>query len=321
MKRTFLALGLVLTVLVGTAWALGPYTIQVGDPTPEVTLYIGDSTTSLAETGVTHLTIDHLYYKREGATTSTAISPDELATEDAAWTAGGFIHTNNGLYRLCLPIAAIAAGAAYVTISGDETDMVVFPVTVNLVGYDPSDGVRLGLTALPNAAADAAGGLPISDTGGQDVDAAITYLLALPSAANVVDEWESQSQLDPTGFQVNLMEIGGTAQTSNDNGADINAILADTDEMQGDLTDGGRLDLKFDVIDTHVDAILADTGTTGVLIADDAITLDKFDETTAWPLESADSGATAVARTGADGDDLEDIADQLDRIEHNEFLR
>lgn len=36
---------------------------------------------------------------------------------------------------------------------------------------DLDDGVRAGLTALPNAAADAAGGLPISDAGGLDLDA------------------------------------------------------------------------------------------------------------------------------------------------------
>jgi len=50
----------------------------------------------------------------------------------------------------------------------------------------------------------------------------------LVSAANVVDEFETQSQADPTGFHVNVMEVNGTAQTANDNGADINEILTDT---------------------------------------------------------------------------------------------
>lgn len=47
------------------------------------------------------------------------------------------------------------------------------PVTIQVftVSFDPHDTVRLGLTALPNAAADAAGGLPISDAGGLDMDA------------------------------------------------------------------------------------------------------------------------------------------------------
>jgi len=74
-------------------------------------------------------------------------------------------------------------------------------------------------------------------------------------------------------------------------GTDVDAILTDTNELQGDLTDGGRLDLLIDAIkertdklpddpaddsdidgqlatiDTVVDAILADTGTDGVVVS------------------------------------------------------
>lgn len=51
---------------------------------------------------------------------------------------------------------------------------------------------------------------------------------------------------------------------------------------------------------------------TGYGLADDAITAAKFDESTAFPLKSADTGATAVARTGADSDTLETLSDQID---------
>lgn len=71
----------------------------------------------------------------------------------------------------------------------------------------------------------------------------------------IIDEFETQSQADPTGFHVNVKEISGTAQTANDNGADVNAILVDTNELQTDWVNGGRLDLI-------IDAILSDTGTT-----------------------------------------------------------
>jgi len=53
--------------------------------------------------------------------------------------------------------------------------------TLQVVPFDPYDSVRLGLTALPNAAADAAGGLPISDAGGLAMDSILTY--AISSAA------------------------------------------------------------------------------------------------------------------------------------------
>lgn len=90
-----------------------------------------------------------------------------------------------------------------------------------------------------------------------------------PTAAEVVNEWESQSQADPTGFHVNVLEVNGTAQTANDNGADINAILADTNELQTDWVDGGRLDLILDAILDDTDLI--DDGTSGLAkIATDA---------------------------------------------------
>ena len=50
----------------------------------------------------------------------------------------------------------------------------------------------------------------------------------------------------------------------------------------------------------------------GVGLADDAITAGKFDESTAFPLKSADTGSTQGARTGADSDTLETLSDQLD---------
>lgn len=54
--------------------------------------------------------------------------------------------------------------------------------------------------------------------------------------------------------------------------------------------------------------------TAGVTLADDAITAAKFDESTAFPVKSADSGATQIARVGADGDTLETLSDQIDTI-------
>jgi hypothetical protein len=165
------------------------------------------------------------------------------------------------------------------------------------------------------------------------------------SAADVVNEFETQSQADPTGFHVNVMEVNGTAQTANDNGADINAILTDTSDMQPRVvaieTDTNELqtddipgtlatiDGKIDTAQSDLDTI---TGADGVTLAtaqgnyapskagdemdliDDAITSGKYDESTAFPVKSADTGATEIARTGADGDTLEDISDQIDAV-------
>ena len=49
-------------------------------------------------------------------------------------------------------------------------------------------------------------------------------------------------------------------------------------------------------------------------LADDVIVRDAYDESTAHPLRSADTGSTQVARVGADGDTLETLSDQLDAV-------
>ena len=48
------------------------------------------------------------------------------------------------------------------------------------------------------------------------------------TAAQVVDAWETQSQADPTGFHVNVMEINGTAQTAGDVGVKTGFALSAT---------------------------------------------------------------------------------------------
>lgn len=51
---------------------------------------------------------------------------------------------------------------------------------------------------------------------------------------------------------------------------------------------------------------------TGVKLKDNTIRAGAYDESTAFPLTSADSGATAVMRTGADGDTGKTLSDQID---------
>ncbi len=69
---------------------------------------------------------------------------------------------------------------------------------------------------------------------------------ALETAADVVDEWETQSQADPTGFHVNVKEVNGTAQTAGDIPAAVTSLStkqdsdmvlagADHDKTQSDV--------------------------------------------------------------------------------------
>jgi hypothetical protein len=156
-----------------------------------VTLRIIDSTDGTPETGVVFNTsgID-LWYRRESAAV-VSITEATLAALTTAHTDGGFLHISHGVYRFDIPDAAFATGVNKVEFGGTVTGMVVIGGEIKLVDYDPEDTVRLGLTALPNAVVDAAGGLPISDAGGLDLDtildAAITTRLAPTVASRTLD--------------------------------------------------------------------------------------------------------------------------------------
>lgn len=162
-----------------------------------------------------------------------------------------------GLYRLDVADALFATGAWYSVLSVAITTSLasVTPKAFKLVNLDmfgtPATNIAtagtnysatrgLSGTALPAAAADAAGGLPISDAGGLDLDAQIgTDIDAILADTNELQtDWANGGRLD-------LL---------------IDATLADTNELQTDWANGGRLDLL-------VDAILDDTGTSGVVVA------------------------------------------------------
>lgn len=81
-----------------------------------------------------------------------------------------------------------------------------------LHAMDFDDAVRGGLTALPNAAADAAGGLVISDAGAQDFDAMNTAAVRLTAArAQVLDDWINGGRLDLLLDAIKVVTDGQTA--------------------------------------------------------------------------------------------------------------
>lgn len=170
---------------------------KAGTTDVSVVIRIIDSTDGTPETGVTSATGGlALEYRREGAV-STGITEADLTNLNDAHSDGGMKHIGNGYYRLDLPDAACASGATGVLVHGTVTGMVVIGEYVQLVAYDPFDTVRLGLTALPNAAADAAGGLPISDAGGLDLDAKLANTNEITAARmGALTDWIDGGRLD-----------------------------------------------------------------------------------------------------------------------------
>jgi hypothetical protein len=108
--------------------------------------------------------------------------------------------------------------------SGVYQGVNVYPTAAN-----PGDSVRLGLTALPNAAADAAGGLPISDAGGLDLDArldaAVSSRLAAASYTAPLDAAGTRAAvgLAAANLDTQLGTIAGYIDT------EVAAILAAVD--------------------------------------------------------------------------------------------
>lgn len=219
--------------------------IKAGTTDVSVIIRIIDSTDGTPETGVVFNTsgID-LWYRREGAA-SVDITEADLATPALtdAHADGGFLHINDGWYRLDLPDAACAAGVTGVQIGGTVTGMVVLAPYIELVAYDPYDTVRLGLTALPNAAADAAGGLIISDAGGLDADA---------QAASVAAIETDTAEIGAAG--AGLTEAGGTG----DHLTAIN-LPNQTMDITGNIT--GNLSGSVGSVTGNVGGTVAELGT------------------------------------------------------------
>jgi hypothetical protein len=241
----------------------------------------------LAATGVeaTGLTITNfdLQYVRTRVAPSAKVDATALGATDSAHGDNQAIEIDPtdapGLYRVDWPDAAFATGVAEVILTVKCATVFTEHLRVELVGYDPTDGVRLGLTALPNAAADAAGGLPISDAGGLDLDSKLANTNEVTAARmGALTDWINGGRLDlildiiAADTTTDIPALIATLQAFVD--TEVAAILVDTNELQTDWANGGRLDLILDarasqtsVDDLPTNAELA----TALGTADDAV--------------------------------------------------
>jgi hypothetical protein len=181
--------------------------MQVTGGTTDVTTYFvmrlaADGT---GKTALTPTDFD-LQYVRSGAAPSAKVDATALAATDSAHGDNKVIEIDAtdapGLYRIDWPDAAFAAGVREVILTAKCATaftehlrvLIDPPVDIQQVDGDSTAAANLnsacdnysatrGLsgTALPAAAADAAGGIPVSDAGGLDMDLILTY--AISSAA------------------------------------------------------------------------------------------------------------------------------------------
>ncbi len=111
-------------------------------------------------------------------------------------------------------------------------------------------------------------------------------------------------EMTENGAGLTRWTIAALAQGPSGGGS---ATLAKQDEILVDLVDikgTGFVKDTNSLIDLHLSG--AD-----VTLTNAAITGAKFDASTAFPMTSVDTGATRVARTGADSDTLETLSDEI----------
>jgi hypothetical protein len=231
------------------------------------------------------------YYVRAGGTL-TSLTTETIATLGTWASTGndylGFKKLDDtnapGLYELDLPNNILAAGSAQVVLQLRATgaapccleiQLASVPAQVQGLDDDVITAAKFDeSTAYPLASADS-GATEIARTGA-DADTLETLSDQIDGAATAGNQ---------TTIIGHLTDIKGTG------------FVKDTDSLPQCLTATGF-------------AVAGDE----MALKDDAITAGKFDESSAYPLKSADTGATAIARTGADSDTLETLSDQIDGI-------
>lgn len=147
--------------------------VQLNNTSRTEYVWIQDSSSSTGAglTGLTSLSagLTLTYVVERGSPGSLGIAA--LTNANDAWASGGFIAVSTalmpGLYRLDIPNVVFQTADKAVVMLKGAANMVPVVLEYQIVGFNPDDAVRLGLTALPSAAAGAAGGLPTGNASGQ----------------------------------------------------------------------------------------------------------------------------------------------------------
>lgn len=280
--------------------------IKKGSTSKSVDIFIRDTsvTTGAGLTGLAYNTGSlTAYYHRMGSS-PTAIT---LATQtvNGAYSSGGFVAVDGtnmpGLYRLDIPDAALASGVNEVVIMlKGAANMEPVVLEIQLVSFDPNDAVRLGLTALPNANAEAAGGLFTRGTGAgqinQDangrIDANIAAISTDSTAADNLESYTDGTTPQPVNVthnagsaitaaggrqEVNFTHAAGTAITASGGIPSVN--LAQWRGTQPNTLTSGRVEVLLG-------ACAADV-ITAAAIATDAIDSDALAATAATEIANA----------------------------------
>lgn len=169
--------------------------IKAGSTSQTIDIFVLNSSSTVGA-GLTGLVFNSAgltcYYRKGALGAATSVTLATLSLITSPWATGGFKEVDAanmpGLYRFDIPNLALDTAGMTVIYFKGATNMAPVVLEIEVVAVDVFDGVRLGLTSLPNATAGAVGGVPLS-----------------VSASGAV----------------NTLQINGTAQTARDIGASV----------------------------------------------------------------------------------------------------
>jgi hypothetical protein len=227
---------------------------------------------------VTGLTPDTEISKNGDTAVDTATEAAEIAFDTA---------TNKGMYQLQLSAAEMTANVVTITVytgatTSQATPIVLYPKQLPLIasgvaGADGNDATHIDLHGL-SAVNDFYNGclVYLKDHTGAAQVRMITDYVGSTALATVAPAFATAPD-NTTDYEVyltdvaittlianNLIQIGGTAQTANDVGADTDAILLDTGTDGVVLKAAGlATDAVNEIVDQIYEELRADHGTAG----------------------------------------------------------
>jgi hypothetical protein len=169
--------------------------IKSGSTSQTIDIFVLNSSSTVGA-GLTGLVFNSAgltcYYRKGALGAAQLVTLTTLALISTPWATAGFKEvdaaTMPGLYRFDIPNAALDTAGITVIYFKGATNMAPVVLEIEVVAVDVFDGIRMGLTSLPNAVAGAINGVPLSVA---------------------------------AGGAVNTLQINGTAQTARDIGASV----------------------------------------------------------------------------------------------------
>jgi hypothetical protein len=281
------------------------------DQTIDLFILDSSSTTGAGLTGLTSGSSGLTCYYRKGATGTAQPLTLVSQTVGGAHTDGGFVAIDGtnmpGLYRLDLSDTMVAAEGMLTIYLRGATNMAPVVAELEIVDVDIYDSTRFGLTALPNAAAEASGGLATlsaaqSSNGTIPVNLkTIAGQTANAAAAVTFPASIGTSTLDAAGAADAVWDeiLSGHLSTGS-TGAALNAAGSSGDPWTTSLPGAYGTGTAGYIIGTNLDALVSTRlASSSISLTSGAVTVGTNNDKTGYSLANNSVNANSVSDVAA----------------------